>query len=384
MGYDSNIFYANENDTNDGITSGTFATAELGLGVKNRRASKVGIGLDTTLAMRYFATDSPGANIAENANGVNDFTGSAYASFLPRSSVTTEVHVDSDFSRRPASAISTDGYDRLDVKAGLDLRFRPGSNPESRPFELRIGGRAGKQQYLDPPDRSADRAEKNYFTGQLLSRWRFLPKTALVLQIDYLVNDYQNNSLDGTPLTGVVALQGLITNRLSVDLRFGYHNSMNDSGESYSGLVGRAQVEYRLEPTLSVKTGYARTSRDTSYSNFVTVDRLFVTGEVHIGRRISVTAGVDYDSMKFSTSNARDVDGQRAGTASNAERVDPVLRVKAGVKYRIGDVFSMAIAFKREDNTSDFRLESAVANGTAVDYVAYSRQVVMVRAEARY
>jgi len=381
VGLDSNVFYEDSTET---PVNATVTRVGLGVGVENRHPNKVALELGTDAMFRFLFADGDAQTVrsVEARNGFDVAKVDATVGLLPRNPFTLELKLEGNYKDRPAFEDTTEGYQRVEVRPGFDLRFRPGENPESRPLELRLGYRAQVVRLLDCTQLGICAADKTAHQLGFLTSWKFFPKTALSLDARWTLVDYDKNggapvavggqtgaqNRDGMPLEAAVALKGLITRRISTTLRVGYKNTFNDVGDSFSGVIATTELQYALEPSLKLTVGYHRDARDSSYSNFYVLNQAYTNAELYFFGRWNIGGRFGFDSYAFSGT---------AGEATVLPREDPVLTYRVHGGYSPNDWLSARLSFEGENNRTDF----SISDGSPS---AYHRTVALASIEAKY
>ena len=381
LGLDNNVFYEDASET---PVNATVTRVGLGVGVENRHPNKVALELDTDAMFRFLFADGDAQTVrsVEARNGFDVAKLDATVGLLPRNPFTLELKLEGNYKDRPAFEDTTDGYQRVEVRPGFDVRFRPGENPESRPLELRLGYRAQVVRLLDCAQLGICAADKTAHQLRFLTSWKFFPKTALSLDARWTLVDYDRNggapvavgaqsgaqNRDGMPVEAALALKGLVTRRISTTLRVGYKNTFNDVGESFSGVIATTEVQYALEPSLKLTLGYNRDARDSSYSNFYILNQAYTAAELYFFGRWNIGGRFGFDSYAFSGS---------AGAATVLPRTDPVLTYRVHGGYNPTDWLSARLSFEGENNRTDF----AISEGSPS---AYHRTIALASIEAKY
>jgi hypothetical protein len=403
VGYDDNIFLESEDDPNAPVNSSSVLKVGGGLSLANRSPNKVALTLDTEFRFQeYLSPDTSSATAAQKSateksiserDGIEYGRGELAVALLPRSPVTVEAHEDMRFTDR-ASFQTAEGtsvpeglFQRLENAVGADVRFHPGDNPDSRPFEMRLGYRLHTIGFLGDETAVNRRAELTAHEGTFLTSWKFLPKTALEAEFDLAHNDYNQVPLDtrnasspspdrdSTPFRAVLGLRGLVTNHISVVLRAGYGNTFNASGDSFSGPIGEAGLEYALEPSLSAGITYQHNGRDSSFSNFVTVDRVAANAELIIASRWRLAGTVGYQHYDYSTSNV---------PLEGGHRIDPVYVADALLGYKMREWLELEATWNFEKDASDYELPGNPTPNEKPEFFAYTRNVVLVSVKTDY
>lgn len=142
-------------------------------------------------------------------------------------------------------------------------------------------------------------AQMNYgnLNFGLSSRWKFLPKTAVVLDASFDYRLYFNASanLPGMVLRVQTGLVGLISPRISVTLLAGYGGNLAAAAPLHSA-IGHAELAYLPTENTRVALGYMRTVQPVSTLGSFIDDRGYLQGRVGLwGGRLTLTADVSAD-----------------------------------------------------------------------------------------
>jgi len=374
-GYDNNVFYDSTREVFSPPNAATVLRVGGGISAENRNPNNIGLSLSGRFTYRHLTgLDDPDSAISDRVvearNGLASAAAQGVVAVFPQSAVTLELHENFRYSEHPTYETSEVGFERLENEIGPDLRFRPGG----RALELRLGYRYQNVAFLDASDAGATRFEKSAHRGRLLTQWRWLPKTSLLLDIHYDVVDYATNpDRDSRPFRAEAGIRGLLTQRISVVALAGYFNTFNAIGTSYAGPVAQLEVNYVVEPTLTVGVGYTHDAEDTGFSNFYTVDGVFARTELHFLGRFTVGGKVGYDYIVFEPNGAPDGLG----------RTDPVFRGQAFGRYNMREWLSAGLEWQYESNATTY-CSAPQADGECLDRAEYARQLVLLRLAAEY
>ena len=162
-------------------------------------------------------------------------------------------------------------------------------------------------------------------------RWRFLPKTAVLLEGSWAKRTYQSGALnvDTSPLTATLALVGLITERVRVVIKGGYENTFAASGANFSGAIGQVEVGWEPRETTRLSLGALRTAEPVS-DTYGWYDDLrgYASASLLFAGRLLLTAGVTADRLGFA--NRGRVDVQLGGNALLEYELNRILRLGLG------------------------------------------------------
>jgi hypothetical protein len=148
----------------------------------------------------------------------------------------------------------------------------------------------------------------NRFT--LGGRWRFLPKTAIVLDASFAFRNYNDETLSipSHPLRVEVGLVGLVTEKLRVTLRAGWADTLAARGADFGGPVGEFQIGWDPTPTIGLTAGLLATVEPVSdlfgwYNDY----RLFTSGRLQLFGRLQLLGQGRMDLLAFANSGRTDL-----------------------------------------------------------------------------
>ncbi|MFY0565180.1 hypothetical protein ACN28E_15185 [Archangium lansingense] len=129
-------------------------------------------------------------------------------------------------------------------------------------------------------------------------RWRFLPKTAVVADVDFKLRDYLNgDTANALVLQGKAGLAGLVTPKIAVTATLGWGQ---DLGAATPGtLIAQLEGSYLVSPTTTLKAGYARTLEPVAAFGQFRDDRGYLEGQALLGGRLTLRATTAMDFLSF-------------------------------------------------------------------------------------
>ncbi|MAD61878.1 MAG: hypothetical protein CMH49_10280 [Myxococcales bacterium] len=382
--YDDNVFYeADLEPTGNVPNQGAVLKVGGGLTIENRGKSPVGLDVDALSAYRHYTfldgqagqSESTVDKLRQGRNGIDfaRFNGKLTLGALSDVQVILQDHF--NYIERPAYEGTVFGFERVDNRLGAAVDFAPGRRNGGGPLGINLGYEMRTIFFLNDGEGLdiQSRSEKQAHTLSLDTRWRFLPKNFLTLNLSYSSNNYNDfeqdldamnpelSSRDSTPLRAQLGLSGLITPRFSLFLRGGYANTYNKNGNSFKGFIGLFQASYKFAPILDISIGYQRDGQDSGFSNFYILDRIFAKSTFKLSSRLQLTGNVSYDTYTYDASNAIDDTG----------RVDPVLRSQIALRTQLPSHLAVQIAYSIESNYTEYKLPI----NEPVDFAAYQRQL---------
>lgn len=132
----------------------------------------------------------------------------------------------------------------------------------------------------------------------LNARWRFLPKTAVVVDTDFNVRTYAEGRTPTALLMHARAgLAGLVTPKISVTATMGWGKDFGTVAAS--SLLAQLEANYLLSQTASLKAGYARTLEPVAYLGMFRDDRGYMEAQALLGGRLTVRGLATFDRLSF-------------------------------------------------------------------------------------
>jgi hypothetical protein len=132
----------------------------------------------------------------------------------------------------------------------------------------------------------------------LEGRWRFLPKTAVVADVDFKLRDYAlGDTASALLLQAKAGLAGLVTPKIAVTATLGWGQ---DFGAATPGtLLAQLEGSYLVSPTTTLKAGYARTVEPVAAFGQFRDDRGYLEGQALLGGRLTLRATTAVDFLSF-------------------------------------------------------------------------------------
>ena len=196
-------------------------------------------------------------------------------------------------------------------EARAQLNLRPGGGALSfepnyhlatelfSPFSaVRPAGCAIGNPACDPT--AVDRLNYLNHTVGLSARWKFLPKTAVVLDSQFGYRTYIAGGA-GAPLLGLKAsagLAGLLTSKLTTTLKLGWGQDFTNG--SYSSLIGMAELGYLVSETAQVRARTCGPSSRWAVTSSVSATTVATSkAGCSLAGRLSLKAYGAYDRLSF-------------------------------------------------------------------------------------
>lgn len=209
-------------------------------------------------------------------------------------------------------------------------------------------------------------------TAHLDASWKFLPKTALVLQSSLASRSYigEIKATDGSGTTRplekfgsdnlrvMAGLSGLITSKIALVALAGWGDQLKADG--FGSVIGQAEGVYLFSERTQLKAGYLRTfeSNPVEKALYYSDDRIYGNLKIGFGEKASVTGEASYDSIGF-----------------GEDRTDGLVRLAIAPSYQVTNWLDATVGFAH------------TARDTSVtdnDLIAYNRQEFFARLRASY
>ncbi|XXF79792.1 hypothetical protein P2318_08535 [Myxococcaceae bacterium GXIMD 01537] len=331
--------------------------------------------------------DVPSSKVAFNLSGSVDYV--VFTGLLtPTSTAASRLEAEADVSARinegaPVSVVLSDQFARSDrtrnaaVGAGVlslfnELRasvpVRPGGGaieitPEAAwavEFFQSVGALTpvGCTEGACNPV-AIETFDYNNLRAGVDGRWRFLPKTALVVDTDFDVRSYfKGTNPNAQLLRAMAGLAGLVSPKVAVTAKVGWGQNFGETGGGT--LIAHLEGSYMMSPTMTFKGGYLRTLEPVSAYGLFRDDRGYVEGRALFGGKLALHGSLAVDSLSF--------------LGSTAARRDTLFSMDLGPEYPLRPWLVGSAGYLL--NTRSSSLEGAGLN--------YSRHELYVRVTATY
>lgn len=273
-----------------------------------------------------------------------------------------------------AEDLAGDGFNRGTVRGGAGITWRPGGGQ----FEWR-GGYQATYHYFENDDFSSLTNLQHDINSR--GRWRFLPRSALLFDTNYILVRYNRNDTetDGDIVRARVGFHGLVTYHLALMGLVGWSTSFYEAQgaikpRQFDSVVAHAEARWFLQsrPDLdavtitsglsSISVGYLRSFNNSYYGSFYQRDRgylqfsMFLLGAIAGGIEFGVSRvaypAVTVPAPKDSFSQLR-LDGRMFA------------------EYRLTDIWAMNATLQYD------KVNSEVVNDEHLDYDRFQAYVGM-------
>ncbi|HOX45841.1 MAG TPA: hypothetical protein PK668_19730 [Myxococcota bacterium] len=258
-------------------------------------------------------------------------------------------------------------FDRTDNEAKLRFQIRPTGG--ALQFDLAYGFFL---DWFDDLEGMSSYGHRCYFSG----KWRFFPKTALVIDFDADLRRYPNRYESGAhnpDINGIrsyVGLLGQITSSLSIVAKVGYGDTLleggtNLDGTPYAGGDFRsavAQVEASLRfATTFLQLGYSRNFQPVINFGWFGTDKLYLRFQQQFLGKLNLGADFAFDMLAYG----------KPINSTATDREDYLLYGGASADYMILDWLSLGLAYQFQVLLTDWTDPTAVGS-TELDYTKHA------------
>jgi hypothetical protein len=250
---------------------------------------------------------------------------------------------------------------------------------------------------------------------RLTGSWRFLPKTAAILDSSwdfrFLTDDkntLQSRGLasDSKPFRARAGLAGAVTKRMSLEVTGGWGMSNNDTAsggglETYNNFLATVGIGIRPSESTRINLGYSHDFRDSYFGNYFDVHRGFAQLRQRIGSIMDLEANF---AAGYALSGAVNIDkmGATADYAITAtpttdfggrarRRKETQLEGNAKAIFDVSRYFGIETGYNLRGVVSDYKVSyskapsdpKAVPN-SVVDAAAFTAHEIFATAVVRY
>jgi hypothetical protein len=272
---------------------------------------------------------------------------------------------------QPSYVPGTVTFDRDIEQAGARLRWRPN------------GGRLEEQLgytfiYDHFENGTLHLADSIGNTIDFRSSFKFLPKTAIFVDVNQTFYHYLNDSavtgkFDSKPLHVLAGLSGLVTPKMTALLQAGYGNAFYDTGPSASGAVVAAELGWILGPFSRGRVGYEHDFTNSIYGNYYDLDAAYAGWSQQVGSSFTANLGARLEHRDYHCATAQQATVIACyDPATAGERKDNWLGLGVDAHYFPRPWFSAGASYQLLTNISDFRIPSGTSlPGLEVSFVKH-------------
>jgi|GEM_PF-4675976 len=385
LGYDSNVFYTPVNETGSGLLRArlhfdlaTLPPQRLTVDGIPTADPKVDFRLSTQFEYREYL--SPQSEVRDlrsfNVGILGDLT------ILPAGPFTLKL---TDTYVHAVDARSQDGslpiapgsnWSRNYNRVGVLATYKAGTN---RRLQLGVGDWF---EFSLWEDRQLQFGNVLSDEGQAFVRWAFRPKIIGNLTLRAAYHHFpNNNAIDSAPVRALAGLSAVINSWFGFGVQVGYGNSIQlRRGPSFSSAVAQVEARFYLPFGSKLSVGYDRDFYDTLFANYYVDDRIYVTFEQPLARRLLARLDAGVRFREFVGLTDPTLLGQVSYSDPNG-RKDVVYEVGAELAVRAASWLEVGAAYNLRGDHTDFAFNSPAGLSVNASYIKHS---VLIRADVAY
>ena len=263
----------------------------------------------------------------------------------------------------PPNESGPSNYTRDYNEAGLTFMYVPGD-------ALKIGLSA--RYFMNHYELAQLQAAGNYhrIAVGLKMLWKFLPKTALTFDGDFIPYFRKGNQITGSnvgmadtsyTLNLWFGMAGLFTKKFGVALRGGYSGGFYNFGDDLDTWLLHAELRVFTTPTSVLRGGFIRDPRVSYFTNYFIRNEGYLSYEHLIRGRVLISVKLLCSYLQYAT--LLDTSENPVATTvmtPNADRTDIVLGGVLFLEYRIRDWIAINLTAQYEGDITDYQLSDLV------------------------
>jgi hypothetical protein len=260
-------------------------------------------------------------------------------------------------------------------RAGAELGIRPGGGMVT----ATLGYELNVDLFEENPNPRTGNPDSFWHMFSGGGRWKFLPKTALTLDVAYAIYNRDNSVLpttgepayeDSTALRTTVGVTGLITPKVTAVAKLGYGRANYDAGEDFGSVIAALQLNWRPTLVSKLALGYDRDFQDSVNANFYVDDYVYASYEHLVGGRWLFTVKPGVRARRYESNRPQFT------PSDPLERSDTIGELQAGLSFQVLSWFLVGAAYN---------LQTDSTGATIADQdPSFTRHVVLFRAEAAF
>lgn len=300
--YDSNLFFASSGRPLSGYAVDVIPGFNLAVA-----GSTASLDLTGSVDRKQYLT--------EEAKDLSRFFGSASLGASVNREGALGLELTDTFSRsdQTASLSIAQSVIASHNQLKLGVPFRPGGGALAltlaghwvrESFETYVSA-AGCDPGLNPTCVAAGISAYGYnqYGGGGEVRWKFLPRTAIVIDGGYFQRKPDDTALsrEVRGLKVSAGLAGLFTPRIAATVKGGWGTAFDSPGFGYSTWLANAEVEYVTQGAVGAKLGYLHSFQADPGSEYSVYEqnRVYLDGKMLIAGRLTIRGAAGWDRLRY-------------------------------------------------------------------------------------
>ncbi len=379
--HDTNVFNGNEEENGNDPVSATSLRFAPKLGLTNGVEAETQFNFDATGDIRIYVSDDAALTNLNNIGGVAALS----VSFAARRAISFTVF---DTFSRDLRANNWETLQTLNRNAnniGARVSFHPGDIPSRRPFELTLAGSYAVDRFSEYRLGDTDTIKT-----KLAAAWRFLPKTAAILDATWDFRSYANaNTLqltaDSKPWRVQAGLVGALTKLVTLRVTGGWGMSLHDERDSFNGFVAAVGLGYKASQSTLLHLQYTHDFADAFYGNYVEFHRGTLKLSQRFGQILDVTAHGGFGYGVYGLYNPVETGATGLpvfGSISQANRKDYTLDAGLDANFELARLVSVQVGYRVRGVFTSFKVTAVDAS--VLDVGAYTAHEIQAGVTLRY
>ncbi len=384
--YDTNIFNGNSDEKGNVPKGATSIRIIPRLALANDLQSDIAFHFAAAGDGRFYLSEN------ENIKNLRDFGGNAAldVAFGQRKPLTFAVFNNFNRALHAANWDTRETLNRVANDIGARVEFHPGEIPERRPFLLAIMGSYGIDRFADFTS-----GDTNTIHTRLTGSWKFLPKTAALVDASWDFRNYATQQLatiglasNSKPFRARVGLAGALTKRTSFDVRVGWGSSLSvNTAQRFGSVIGSVNVGFLPAPNTRLVAGFARDFRDSFYGSAAESDRGSISLKQRFGTIMDVTASFGAAYVLYGAVDKIPAGLSVTGQIAGKQRHDVQLDGGVSASFEVARYWGLQIGYTLRSVITPFALTGAKGTqfeGIILDTGAYTGHEIFASAVLRY
>lgn len=277
---------------------------------------------------------------------------------------------------------------------GLRLDFHPGENPLRRTLNVSLIGAYATDRFDD--FKSGD---TNTIRTRLTGSWRFLPKTAVLLDTTFDVRSYANDQLlqqrlsfNSQPFRAKVGVAGALTKRLTFEITGGWGMSQHEKemekkgatcrslsadgvpvdtpGEcEFNSFIASASLGFKPAESTRLTLGYMRDFRDSFIGNYSEYHRGYLTLQQRFGHVMDVRGEFGFGRTRYGAWFPQDKNGNLnpnitagIGGGDTNHRTELPMDASLISNFEVARYVGLQVGYRLRKVISDYRVQTVVGD----------------------
>ncbi len=279
---------------------------------------------------------------------------------------------------------------RLSNDVGARVEFHPGDIPERRPFNLAFAA-----SYAFDSFESFNSGNTSTLRTRLSGSWKFLPKTAAVLDSTWDFRSYTAGSAlvqsglaaNSKPFRVRTGLTGALSKRIATQALVGWGLSTHASGDSFNGLLASVGVGVRASENTRLYVGYDRDYNDSFFANFSSYHRGYFSLKQRFGHVLDVSGSFGVRALSYGALAKSQPGFAVTGLTTcdgGACRRDTALEGNLTANFELARLMSMNIGYNLRSVQTNFKIRAGGVTGAVLDTGAYTAHELFATLFLRY